>query len=66
MLSVRLTNEWKTVIRPVIPINSFDTVDNVNLSAGSPGNVTGVDFERRTGLGDTVLWTAFSNQYHFQ
>jgi hypothetical protein len=47
----------------VIPINSFETVDNVNLSTNTPGQVTGVDFHRQTGLGDIVLWAAFSKQY---
>ena len=63
VISLQLTESWKTVFRPVIPINSFRTIDNVNLAAGNPGEVTGVDLERETGLGDIVLWTAFSNQY---
>ena len=63
VLSMQLTENWKTIVRPVIPINSFETVDNVNLSIVNPGDVTGVDLERETGLGDIVLWTAFSNQY---
>ncbi len=63
VLSIQLTEEWKTVIRPVIPINSFETVDNVDLSTGTVNRPVGVDFERETGLGDIVLWTAFSKQY---
>lgn len=63
VLSIQLTEKWKTIFRPVIPINSFDTVDNVNLSASNVGEITGVDFDRETGLGDIVLWTAFSRQY---
>jgi hypothetical protein len=63
VLSVQLTDNWKTIIRPVIPINSFDTVDNVDVSTANSEGVTGVDFSRETGLGDIVLWTAFSNQY---
>ena len=63
VLSFQLTKNWKTIIRPVIPINSFETVGNVDISTTTPGGVTGVDFERKTGLGDIVLWTAFSNQY---
>ena len=63
VLSIQLTEEWKTVFRPVIPINSFETVDNVDLTTGSVSSPVGVDLERETGLGDIVLWTAFSNQY---
>jgi hypothetical protein len=63
VLSFQLTETWKAIIRPVIPINSFETVGNVDISTTTPGTVTGVDFERETGLGDIVLWTAFSNQY---
>ncbi len=32
VLSMQLTEEWKMVFRPVIPINSFETVDNVNIT----------------------------------
>ena len=63
VLSVQLTNDWKMVFRPVIPINSFETVDNVDLNTGSVSSPVGVDLERETGMGDIVLWTAFSNQY---
>lgn len=63
VFSQQLTESWKTIIRPVIPINSFETIDNVDISTGSVPNVTGVNFDRETGLGDIVLWTAFSNQY---
>jgi hypothetical protein len=63
VLSLQLTTNWKTIIRPVIPINSFETVDNVTISTDNADGVTGVDFDRKTGLGDIVLWTAFSNQY---
>ena len=63
VLSIQLTEKWKTLIRPVIPINSFETVGNVNVSIDNPGDVTGVNLNRETGLGDIVLWTAFSKQY---
>ena len=59
VLSIQLTEKWKTVIRPVIPINSFRTVDNVTLSTGSgPSGPIGVDLTRESGLGDIVLWIA--------
>ena len=63
VLSMQLTKNWKTIIRPVIPINSFETVGGVDISTNTTPAVTGVDFDRETGLGDIVLWTAFSNQY---
>ena len=64
VLSMQLTEKWKTIFRPVIPINSFETVDNLNVSVDNVGEPTiGVDFDRKTGLGDIVLWTAFSNKY---
>jgi hypothetical protein len=63
VLSIQLTERWKTIIRPVIPIVSFQTPENVNFSTGTPGGVTGIDTQRTSGLGDIVLWTAFSRQY---
>ena len=63
VLSIQLTENWKTIMRPVIPINSFETVGNVDISTDTTPSVAGVDFDRKTGLGDIVLWTAFSNQY---
>ena len=64
VLSVQLTEQWKAIFRPVVPINSFDTVAGVDVNtSGGPPSVTGVDFNRETGLGDVVLWTALSNQY---
>ena len=43
----------------------FDTVANLNVSTDNPGELLGVDFDRKTGLGDTVLWTALSPIRHF-
>lgn len=64
VMSVQLTENWKAIFRPVIPINSFDTVGNVGISIdGNVPSVTGVNFNRETGLGDVVLWTAFSRNY---
>jgi hypothetical protein len=63
VLSMQLTEEWKTIFRPVFQIHSFDTVGNVDISTGTVPEVTGVEFDRKWGLGDTILWTAFSNQY---
>ena len=63
VMPFQLTEEWKVIFRPVIPINSFETVGNVDISTGTVPGVTGVDLDRETGLGDIVLWTAFSNNY---
>jgi hypothetical protein len=63
VLSIQLTEKWKTIFRPVIPINSFETVDGVDISTNTTPAITGVNFDRETGLGDIVLWTAFSKQY---
>jgi hypothetical protein len=63
VMSFQLTEKWKTIFRPVIPINSFETVGNVDITTGTVPEITGVDFERETGLGDIILWTAFSKQY---
>lgn len=63
VLSQQLTEDWKVIFRPVIPINSFKSLDNVNVSLTSTPPVVGAELSRETGLGDIVLWTAFSKQY---
>jgi hypothetical protein len=63
VMPFQLTEKWKVIFRPIITVNSFDTIDNLNVSTEDPGELLGVDFDRKTGLGDTVLWTALSNQY---
>lgn len=63
IMPVQLTEDWKAIIRPVIPINSFDTIDGFDVSETEPEGPLGINFERETGLGDIVLWTAFSNNY---
>lgn len=60
VMPFQLTENWKLVSRVVLPINSFETVDNVNISTGGVPGITGVDFERKTGIGDIVLWGAFT------
>lgn len=64
VLPMQLTENWKYIFRPVIPINSFDLPSGltVNQPGDPPTGVPGinVDFERETGLGDIVLWNAFS------
>lgn len=65
VFSQQLTENWKMIFRPVIPLNSFESADGLNVSVdNTPDRPTfGIDVERDTGLGDIVLWTAFSRQY---
>jgi len=63
VFSQQLTESWKMIFRPVIPIVSYETLDNVDISTNNVSDPIGVDFKRESGLGDIVLWTAFSNQY---
>ncbi|MDX2419037.1 MAG: hypothetical protein QNK19_16385, partial [Xanthomonadales bacterium] len=63
VMPFQLTENWKAIFRPVIPINSFETVDNLDITTGTVPDSTGTDFDRETGLGDIVLWAALSNSY---
>ncbi len=63
VMPVQLTEDWKLIFRPVIPIASYEVPDSFSL--GPPGHVGGtpsidVDWERETGLGDIVLWNALA------
>ena len=55
VLSMQLTENWKTIFRPVIPIVSYNTIDNVNFSTSTPTSFSGIDRKRASGLGDIVL-----------
>jgi hypothetical protein len=64
VMSMQITEEWKMIFRPVIPINSFDTVSGFDIIEDEPdGPMISADFDRKTGLGDILLWTAFTNNY---
>lgn len=63
VLSLQMTEKWKMIFRPVFQIQSFDTIDGVDIATGNVAEDTDVNFDRKSGLGDTVLWTALSNQY---
>ncbi len=65
VMPMQITEDWKMIFRPVIPINSFDTVAGVDVEppGGGRGSHIEADFDRKTGLGDIILWTAFSNAY---
>jgi hypothetical protein len=63
VMPFQLTENWKAIFRPIIPINSFETVDNLDVSTGTVPDLNGTDFDREVGLGDIILWTALSNSY---
>ena len=65
VMAMQLTQAWKMIFRPVIPIQSFETLKKVNIILDEPSETQlSGDFERKTGLGDIVLWSAFSNAYN--
>ena len=64
IMPVQLTENWKAIFRPIIPINSFDTISGFDIIEDEQeGPILDTHFDRETGLGDIVLWTAFSNRY---
>ena len=65
VMSMQLTEKWKMIFRPVIPIQSFDTISGFNIITDESEEIVGAtaDFERETGLGDILLWSAFTNHY---
>lgn len=62
VMPLALTENWRMIVRPVIPIASFP-FSGFDYEEGPKGPVPRPDFTRRTGLGDMVLWTAFTNRY---
>ena len=64
VMSQQVTEDWRMIFRPIIPINSFDTVKSFSVVDDElEGPRIAADFARETGLGDIVLWTAFSKWY---
>ena len=65
VMSMQLTEKWKMIFRPVIPIQSFDTISGFDIITDESEEAVGAtaDFERETGLGDILLWSAFTNHY---
>jgi hypothetical protein len=51
VMALPFNDDYRLIIRPVISINSFDTPSLT---------MTGVDFDRETGIGDTVLLAMLS------
>ena len=64
VMAMQLTQRWKAIFRPIIPIQSFETLRRVNIILDEPSKTQlSGDFDRKTGLGDIILWSAFSNAY---
>lgn len=61
VMPMQLTKDLKYIFRPVIPIHSFDLPTSFSFDPSPDGNPTpSAEFDRETGLGDIVLWNAFS------
>jgi len=65
VMPFQLTDNWKVIFRPVIPINSFETVESISINVPGSGppydrNDFETELQRENGLGDIVLWTAFA------
>jgi hypothetical protein len=65
VMSLQLTEKWKMIFRPVFPIQSFDTISGFDIITDDQEEIIGgtADFDRKTGLGDILLWTAFTKNY---
>jgi hypothetical protein len=59
VLSTQFTENWKMILRPTIPIVSVDAPSDI-FPPTQPGEGFTSDFNRETGLGDIVLWSAFA------
>jgi len=59
VLPMQLTENWKTIFRPTIPIVSVDSPSEI-YPPTEPGEGFTADFDRTTGLGDIVLWAALA------
>jgi hypothetical protein len=62
VLSMQLTENWRMITRPIIPIASFP-FSGFDYEEGPRGPIPKPNFGRHSGLGDMVLWTAFTNKY---
>ena len=60
VMPMQLTENWKLIARPVIPILSYDTADDLSVEFTDGDPEFDLDFDRKTGLGDIVLWTALA------
>ena len=62
VMPIALTENWRMIVRPIFPFASFP-FSGFDYETGPKGPIPVPNFERRNGLGDIVLWTAFSNRY---
>jgi hypothetical protein len=62
VMPMTLTETWRMIVRPVIPFASFP-FSGFDYEEGLKGPIPRPNFDRRSGLGDMVLWTAFTNMY---
>ena len=62
VMPMQLTENWKYIFRPVIPIHHWDAPSVSQGNAQYPGGDLpfSVNFDRQTELGDIVLWNAFA------
>lgn len=58
VMPMQLTENVKYIFRPVIPIHSYD-LPGPSFDPGG-GEPPSLEFDRETGLGDIILWNAFS------
>jgi len=68
VMSLQLTEAWKMIFRPVVPILSvpswsLDCKDMPDIPGACDLLPDPVRLDRETGIGDIILWTAFSNRY---
>lgn len=64
VMSLQWSESWRLIFRPVIPLQSFDTIKGFDIIEDEPeGPLIPTGWDRKTGLGDIILWTAFSPQY---
>lgn len=59
VMPMQLTDNVKYILRPVIPIHSYDLPSGFSFDP-TTGGTPSADFERETGLGDIILWNAFT------
>jgi hypothetical protein len=59
VMPMQLTDNLKYIFRPVIPIHSYDLPSGLSFDPGSD-ETPSIESDRETGLGDVVLWNAFS------
>lgn len=63
VLPFQLTDNWKYIFRPVIPLHYWDAP---NISEGTPSQYPGgtlpvsVNFDQQFEMGDIILWNAFA------